>query len=70
MAVVDIRTIKRNYLIHFFLNGFANGFNTQNFKDFTNIVGGGTFGVDVIFRKNLKNKNISKVQKIVKKQKI
>jgi hypothetical protein len=53
MPVVHVQTVELQHGVHFFLDGFTNGFDSQHRENLADVVGEGPDGIDVSFGENL-----------------
>jgi hypothetical protein len=53
MAVVDVGAVERDYIVHFFLDGFASGFDSERLQHFDHIVRVRSNWIDMFGAQNL-----------------
>jgi hypothetical protein len=49
MAVVDVRPVERDDVVHLTLDRLAHGLDAETREDFNDVVGGGADRIDVLF---------------------
>lgn len=49
VTIVDVQTVELEHHVHFLLDGFSNSLDTEDRKDFANVVRVGTNGINVAF---------------------